>query len=201
MKKQINKCSVYVFVSFVVLFLSGSVSVAAGSSLEHLSSERAAMIQKINLLQERVQQNVDLLRRQNREYLLFQGSINFAEDEENLSHFQKRLKEVEGQIILLSRQNSLPDPVWASQIKRETTYTGAPSFSFYHPLAAAPSSGGGTLLLLGIVSLLLLWGGMTLAFLYGNIRKRFSEERGLLYPCLLIQRGKHTLEPLYIPLS
>ncbi len=201
MIKRVNHRSIsFLLVSFVLLSLGGSVGFAADSQLAVLYTERAAIIEKIDLLLEKVQGNVDRLRPKNREYLLFQGSINFAEDEKSLSDFYQKLKETEKEIIGLLKRENLPLPAWVSQTKQETIYTGAPPFSFYHPLVARFASQE-TLPVTGTLVLFVLWGGLAVVFLYGSIRKIFPRERGALYPCLLTLKENGGLEPLYIPFA
>ncbi len=188
----------FLLVSFALLFLWGSVVFAVDSPLEGLYEERAAIIEKVDLIRQKVQQNVDRLRPRQMEYLLFQGSINFAEDEKTLSDLRQRLKKTEEQIVGLLRRANLPDPAWVSQRNQEAIYTGAPLFSFYHPMIAQSSKTGG-FPIVGAVFLFVLWGGITVVFLYGSIRRIFPAERGMLYPCLLTQREDSGLDLLYIP--
>lgn len=199
MKTQANNQSVFL-VSFALLFLWGSVGFAADPLLTDLYKERAATLQKISQLREKIQQGSEQLLPRHREYLLFQGSIDFAESDKALSDLNQHLKKTEGQILDIVRRNNLPDPAWASQARPEVIYTGAPLLSFYRPLAAEYARGE-ALPVVGPLFLLILLGGIAAAFLYKNTRKAFSVERGMLYPCLLTQRENHSFEPLFIPLS
>ncbi|MEK7702652.1 MAG: Loki-CTERM sorting domain-containing protein [Nitrospirota bacterium] len=199
MKVQINNRFV-LLVSFGLLFLWGSVGFAADPLLTDLYKERAATIEKISRLREKGQQDSEQLLPRHREYLLFQGSINFAEYDKTLSDLHQSLKKTEGQIIDILRRNNLPDPEWVSQKKQEAIYTGAPLLSFYRPLAAEYARGK-ALPVAGPLFLLILLGGIAAIFLYKKTRKAFPKERGLIYPCLLTQRENHVFEPIFIPFS
>jgi hypothetical protein len=199
MKTQINNPFVFFFVSFMLLFLWGSVGFTADPLLTDLYKERTATLQKISQLRAKVQQDSEQLLPRHREYLLFQGSINFAENDKALSGLQQNLKKTEGQILDILRRDNLPDPAWASQTKQEAIYTGAPLLSFYRPLAAEYAIPTATPVV-GPLFLLILLGGIAAVFLYKNTRNVFPVERGMLYPCLLTQRENHRFEPLFIPL-
>jgi hypothetical protein len=197
MIRQIKKQSGFFFlVSFALLFLWGSAGWAKISPLEGLYAERTKAIEKINLLREKVQQDVHWLQQPHSEYLLSQGSIHFVEDEKAVADLHLRLKQIEGQIISLSERDHLPKPAWAAETQQDAIYSGSPLLAFDYPVGKQiadekPPIAGGAFLMA-------LFGGIMLIFLSVGIWKIFRLERGVLYPCLLIRTGRHRLEPLYI---
>lgn len=183
-----------------MVILWGGIGFAADVQLNALYDMRTETVKEIALLREKVQNNVNLLRPLNREYLLDQGAINFAEDEEALSALQQRLHKTEETILLIVQRNKLPLPVWANQSPPRESFTGVPPLSFYHPTVVALSDQG-DLPIGGIAFLIFFIGGGLGLLLYGIARKLFPGQQEVIYPCLMTFKENQEMKPLCIAFS
>jgi hypothetical protein len=193
--------SVFLILLFVSFFITQEVGYAADPQIEVLYQERAETVKAIAGLREKVQNNVDLLRRHG-EYLLYQGSVNFAEDEKTLGVLNQRLDQIETELLTLLRQDNLPFPERAIRGESPLLYTGASPLAFHHPVLAEVSEKGPSSPLTGPLILFLLAGSGIAVLLYGVLQNLFPGRQEAVYPCLVTFRGTHGgLKPLRIAFS